>query len=85
MNTLFLPLQKCLRSQLLVELIAMCILFVAAMSVFGTSGVGLACGLGVAYVVPRWLYARLSGGETRGGIVLMVAGMLLVVWAFRNI
>lgn len=31
----------------------MCILFVAAMSVFGTSGVGLACGLGVAYVVPR--------------------------------
>lgn len=53
MNTLFLPSQKCLRSQLLVELIAMCILFVAAMSVFGTSGVGLACGLGVAYVVPR--------------------------------
>lgn len=85
MNTLFLPSQKCLRSQLLVELIAMCILFVAAMSVFGTSGVGLACGLGVAYVVPRWLYARLSGGETRGGIVLMVAGVLLVVWAFRNI
>lgn len=42
MNTLFLPLQKCLRSQLLVELIAMCILFAAAMSVFGTSGVGLA-------------------------------------------
>lgn len=38
MNTLFLPLQKCLRSQLMVELIAMCILFVAAMSVFGTSG-----------------------------------------------
>lgn len=85
MNTLFLPSQKCLRSQLLVELIAMCILFAAAMSVFGTSGVGLACGLGVAYVVPRWLYARLSGGETRGGSVLMVAGMLLVVWAFRNI
>ncbi len=85
MNTLFLPSQKCLRSQLLVELIAMCILFAAAMSVFGTSGVGLACGLGVAYVVPRWLYARLSGGETRGGIVLMVAGLLLVVWAFRNI
>lgn len=85
MNTLFLPSQKCLRSQLLVELIAMCILFAVAMSVFGTSGVGLACGLGVAYVVPRWLYARLSGGETRGGIVLMVAGMLLVVWAFRNI
>lgn len=85
MNTLFLPLQKCLRSQLLVELIAICILFAAAMSVFGTSGVGLVCGLGVAYVVPRWLYARLSGDETRGGIVLMVAGMLLVVWAFRNI
>lgn len=54
MNTLFLPSQKCLRSQLLVELIAMCILFAAAMSVFGTSGVGLRVGL-------VWRMWRLAG------------------------
>lgn len=85
MNTFYLLSQKRQRIQLSVELMAMCILFAASISVFGTDGVSLACGLGVAFAVPRWLYARLSVGEIRGRKVLTVVGLMLVAWAFRNI
>lgn len=85
MSIVHIPSQKSQRIQLGVELAMMCVLLVASLSAFGTSGIGVACAFAVAYGVPRWLYARLSGGEEKGALVLAAAGLALVVWAFCNI
>lgn len=85
MSIVHIPSQKSQRIQLGVELAMMCVLLVASLSAFGTSGIGVACAFAVAYGVPRWLYARLSGGEEKGALVLAVAGFALVAWAVCNI
>ncbi len=73
------------RAQLCVELLCLCLLLAVSVGVFGTEGIGLACGLGLAYAVPRALYARISGGEPWGALVMSVSGIMLVIWAFSNI
>lgn len=79
----FYPPHKRELTQLLVELTAMIILLVASFSVFGCADVAL--GLGVAYMVPRLLFDKLSGGDFKGGVVMTAVGLLLVVWGFHNI
>ncbi len=77
--------KRFLRVQTCVELVCACLLLVASVVAFGTTGIGVACALGVAYAVPRLLYAHISGGEPWGGLVICVFGILLVAWAFANI
>lgn len=79
----FYPPHKRELTQLLVELVAMGILLVASIATFGC--VDVALGLGVAYIVPRLFFARLSRGNFKGGVVMTAVGLLLVAWGFHNI
>lgn len=73
------------RTQIGCNAVVVCLLMAISVWTFGTEGIGVACAMAVALMVPQWLYRRMSHHDSRGGLLLAVVGALMVAWAFYNI